>query len=389
MSPRTLDLAALYDRAACGLLVTADDGRIEIVNTTLCQWLGYLPQELAGCRTLQSLLTMGGRIFHQTHWVPLLQLQGTIAEVKLELLHRDGQKVPVLMNAIRREHAGSMCHEVAVFVAEDRQRYEQELMAARRKAEELLARVSDSQVALEAAQSKLESQRLAAEERARFAEHMVGIVSHDLRNPLAAIQISAAVIGVGELSTRQRRATDAIERAVRRSKRLVDHLLDFTQARIGQGLRIRPSALSLHEFVAATLEELRLAFPGRALKHVAEGPSPSFADEDRLAQLLGNLVSNALTYGDPQTEVCVVTANEGRTSTLSVHNFGTPIPAHQLPDLFDAMTRGSGAGSTHSVGLGLFIVREIVRAHAGSISVESSIEKGTTFSIGWPSAPTE
>ncbi len=139
---------ALYEDAPCGLLVTTTSGLISRVNRTFCRWLGWAPEELVGKRRLQDLLTMGGRIFHQTHWAPLLAIQGSVSEVKLELTHRDGRRLPAVWNARLVQHGGESVHEVAVFIAEDRHRYEQELLRARKTAEELLAQEQAAQQAL-------------------------------------------------------------------------------------------------------------------------------------------------------------------------------------------------------------------------------------------------
>ncbi|WP_418317884.1 ATP-binding protein [Piscinibacter sakaiensis] len=377
---------ALYEHAACGLMVTDDDGRISRVNATLCHWLDYRPEQLVGQRKLQDLLTMGGRIFHQTHWAPLLQIQGSIAEVKFELIHRDGHAMPAIMNAVRRGTAPTIRHEIAMFIAEDRHRYEREFIAARKRAEALLASEREAQRQLSAAQQELERQRAVAEDRAAFAEQMIGIVSHDLRNPLMAIQTSATLLGAGELGRAQRRAADAIGRAVTRSNRLIQDLLDLTRARIGNGLRIYATEIDLHQVVAAAVDELRLAHPNRTVDHRTSGSGRCKADADRLAQLVGNLVTNALNYGDAFAPVTVTSGGDGDLCELLVHNTGKPIPAEQLPTLFDAMTRGSGSGgaSPQSVGLGLFIVREIARAHAGKVTVASSASEGTTFVVTLP-----
>ena len=383
------DKQALFDHAACGLIVTRDDGTFVLVNHTFCAWIGCDAASLVGRRRLQDLLTMGARIFHQTHWSPLLQIQGSIGEVKLDLLHRDGHVIPMIMNAVRRTSDGVVRHEIAVFVAEDRSRYERELLAARKRAEELLRKEREAQQALAAVQVELDLQRVAAEDRATFAEQMVGIVSHDLRNPIAAIQLSAALLGRGELTPRQGRALEAILNSVARSKRLIEDLLDFTEARIGRGLRVTTRPLRLHEFIAQVVEELRVLFPGRTLVHVAGAGEVCAGDEDRLAQLLGNLVSNAMAYGDPTGRVTVSTEIGAERALLAVHNHGRPIAADALPTLFDAMTRGkagsaAAASNGHSVGLGLFIVRQIARAHGGEVSVASSAQAGTTFTVTLP-----
>ena len=387
--PSQAQLLAAFDDAPCALARTTASGTFLRVNRTFCTWLGYRSDELVGKRRLQDLLTMGGRIFHQTHWSPLLQIQGSIGEVKLDLIHRDGHVIPMIMNAVRRASGGLVRHEIAVFVAEDRSRYERELLAARKRAEELLQKEREAQQALAAAQVELDLQRVAAEDRARFAEQMVGIVSHDLRNPIAAIQLSAALLGRAELTPRQGRALEAILSSVARSKRLIEDLLDFTEARIGRGLRVTTRPLRLHEFTAQVVEELRVLFPGRRLVHTAGAGEVCPGDEDRLAQLLGNLVSNAMTYGEPAAPVTVSTEVGAEHAVLAVHNHGRPIRAEALPTLFDAMTRGkdgaaAAAPSGHSVGLGLFIVRQIARAHGGEVAVASSADAGTTFTVTLP-----
>ena len=169
-SPET---QALFEEAACGLLQTDASGLVLRVNRTFCNWVGYAAGELVGRRKVQDLLTVGGRIFHQTHWAPLLQMQGSISEVKLAVVHRDGQSIPMLMNAIRRERDGSPVHEIATFVVRDRDKYERELLQSRKQLEVLVAEAS-----------RLHAD---AKDRALFAEQMVGIVSHDLRNPLSSI----------------------------------------------------------------------------------------------------------------------------------------------------------------------------------------------------------
>ncbi|MFM0010010.1 PAS domain S-box protein [Paraburkholderia sediminicola] len=130
---------ALFEHAACGLLVTTPDGWILRVNATFCSWLGYNAPELAEAKHVQDLLTADSRVFHQTHWSPLLQMQGSVAEVKLNMLHRDGHMVPMLLNAVRRDHGESSYLEVAVLIVADRHKYEQDLLLARRNAEASVA----------------------------------------------------------------------------------------------------------------------------------------------------------------------------------------------------------------------------------------------------------
>ncbi len=97
------DAEQLFDEFPSGLLVTSTTGMILKVNRTICAWVGMDAEELVGIKRLQELFTMGGRIFHQTHWLPTLQMQGSLSEVKLDVRRKDGRTVPMMLNAIRRQ----------------------------------------------------------------------------------------------------------------------------------------------------------------------------------------------------------------------------------------------------------------------------------------------
>ncbi|ASL48219.1 Autoinducer 2 sensor kinase/phosphatase LuxQ [Burkholderia sp. AD24] len=130
---------ALFEHAACGLLLTDHLGRILRVNATFCDWLGYDAAELVASKQLNDLLSAGGKVFYQTHWAPLLRTQGSVAEIKLNMVHRDGHMVPMLLNAACRRHDNADFFEIAVLIVEDRHKYEQELLLARRNAEASVA----------------------------------------------------------------------------------------------------------------------------------------------------------------------------------------------------------------------------------------------------------
>jgi sigma-B regulation protein RsbU (phosphoserine phosphatase) len=357
--------SADLDAVPCGLLRTSEDGTILEVNRMFCSWIGVEPAALLGLRRFQDLLTMGARIFHQTHWAPLLRMQGSISEVKLDLRRQDGSTLPVVFNAVRRLHGSVTVHEIAAFVARDRDAYERELLRSRARLEELV--------------TELTGLKSEAQERAAAAEQMIGIVSHDLRNPLSSIRLATAVLNRSDPSELQKRTLDRLARATERAEHLICDLLDFTQARLGRGLSVVLASIELHEVIGRAVEELALVYTQRALRHVRSGAGPCRGDSDRLAQLVGNLISNAMTYGDPAAPVTVTSTVDASSYTIAVHNAGTPIPGDMQARIFQPMTRGTDANAGRSVGLGLFIVQEIARAHGGSMQVKSTAEEGTTF----------
>lgn len=368
---------ALYDAAPCGLLLAAADGRLLRVNATLCQWLGYAPGEVVGKLAFHELLSMGGRIFYQTHLQPLLRMQGSVAEVKLELRTKQGGALPIMLNAAERQVDGQLLLHAAVFLAEERHKYERELLLQRQRAEDLSAQHARDEQELKAARAQ-------AEDRALFAEQLVGMVSHDIRNPLSVIHMSAVLLDRGVGPDQQKAAVARVTRAAQRVQHLIGDLLDFTQARLGRGLATRPTRCDLHQAVAEGVAELAIAFPERTLRVERSGDHACVADADRVMQALGNLVANAATHGDPSQPITVRTESDGTRFRVSVHNHGQPIPQEVLPALFQPMVRGAGSGASKGVGLGLYIVREIARAHGGRVDVRSGEAEGTTFSLELP-----
>lgn len=374
----------LYEHAACGLLSTLSDGTIARINHTLCRWLEQSADAIVGKKRFQDLLSVGSKIFHQTHWMPLLQVQGSVAEVQFEMMRPDGRPLPVLVNAVKRATAEGTHHDIAIFVATDRKAYERELRKARRLAEELL---ESERKAQEAVQNMLREKERDAQERALLAEQLVGIVSHDLRTPLGAILLGAHILGTGELAAAQTRIVTRIASAGNRANRMIQDLLDFTQARLGGGLRITRADLDLHALVADVVEELKLAWPGRLLEHVTQGDGAGRGDADRLSQVVTNLASNALTYGTPGEPVVISTYVRDAEMILRVHNPGAPIAPELVPHLFEPLRRGEHQikQGLRSLGLGLYIVQQIVNAHAGHVSVTSTEAEGTTFTVTLPS----
>jgi phosphoserine phosphatase RsbU/P len=197
--------------------------------------------------------------------------------------------------------------------------------------------------------------------------------------------MATALLGRGDVSTSQLRLVERIGRAADRAQHLIADLLDFTQARLGQGLSLEKTSFDLHEVSAECLEDLRLAHPTITLVHVRHGDGECTADVNRLVQLLGNLVSNAATYGEPQAPITVTSTVAATSFSLAVHNHGVPIAPDVQTMLFEPMTRGTNVHSkARSVGLGLFIVREIARAHGGTAEVRSAPDEGTTFEVTFP-----
>jgi sigma-B regulation protein RsbU (phosphoserine phosphatase) len=220
-----------------------------------------------------------------------------------------------------------------------------------------------------------------------FREQLIGIVGHDLRNPLSTILIASEFLvqsqGLGETSTELARK---IHRSASQATRLIGQLLDLTRSRLGGGIPIDPRRFDLNELCRQLAEETELRHPDRPLRVHARGDLTGVWDRDRIYQLLANLVGNAVQHGEPRSPIELHVDGGEAEVVIEVTNRGEPIPSGLLPFVFDAFrkSRSVHPSATHGLGLGLFIAQEIARSHSGSITVTSSAGDGTTFRVRLP-----
>lgn len=374
----------LYEHAACGLLLTDATGAILRANATFCQWIGYQAGDLLG-RRLSQLFTMGGRIFHQTHWVPLLQMQGSIAEVKLDVLHRDGHTVPMLFNAMLRRRGDRIEHDVAALVVNDRHAYERELLIARKKAEQALAAQRETQQALERSRDAL---ALADRRKDEF----LATLAHELRNPLSPIRNALEVMRLqGVDAERQSRLLGIVDRQTRVLTRLVDDLLDISRIAGGKvQLRketvlvtdaLRHAIEASEPIVAAGSHQLTVTFP--------DTPIAVHADPVRLQQIVMNLVTNAAKYTPAGGKIHVAAERDGDAVRISVSDSGVGIAPQHLETVFEMFSQLAPAleRSQGGLGIGLALVRGLVHLHGGTIEAHSAGEGlGSQFVVRLPIA---
>lgn len=245
----------------------------------------------------------------------------------------------------------------------------------------------------EAQRSRLTAENAALTERGRtqeFQERFLAILGHDLRNPLAAIDMGASLLRTTS-DARSTRILDRVGASVSRMSRMIEQILDLTRSRLGGGLEIQRSRMDLAGALHEVVEELRTAHPSRQVTLHCPSPLLGDLDRDRLLQLFSNIIGNAISHGLPDTQVVVRAQAEGSDAVVTIHNDGPSIPEELRRKLFDPFRRGdrdSRTAQTAGLGLGLFISHQIAVGHGGSIQVESDPEEGTTFRVRLPlSAP--
>jgi signal transduction histidine kinase len=221
---------------------------------------------------------------------------------------------------------------------------------------------------------------------AALRERLIGIIAHDLRNPLNSVVMAATLLrDEPGASSSTRRLAERIVQSGGRMGRMVDELVDFTRMRFGADLQLNLEVLDLSEVCLEILEEFRVG--ARTEIVFLESASVfGYWDRDRLCQLISNLVGNAVEHAAPASQVIIEVRHEGERGVFRVSNRGAPIPPDALPFIFELFRRVAGRPLGKHLGLGLFIADQIARAHKGVIEVESN-SSSTTFTVRLPLAP--
>jgi len=196
---------------------------------------------------------------------------------------------------------------------------------------------------------------------------LLGMLSHDMRNPLQTVQMTARYLGQLNAGSEVSAAAGRLIRSGTHLQDLLDDLVDFNRTNLGIGISIVPSLLDLGAVCAQELDQLRGAYPDSQLQLSVEGDCHGSWDGKRARQLLGNLVTNAIHYGFPQGLVRVAVVGEPNDVRIDVSNVGPPVDSETLNQLFEPLKRGAATERHHGLGLGLYIVREIAKGHGGSV----------------------
>ncbi len=221
-------------------------------------------------------------------------------------------------------------------------------------------------------------------ERARNL--LLRMLGHDMRDPLSSILATSSYLSVLNAGEQVSAAAARLIRSGKSMQALLDDLVDFNRTKLGVGIKVVPVDIDLAVPVAEELEQLRAAHPGRRIELAVTGDCKGQWDARRLQQVVRNLVSNAIKYGAPEAPIRVVLHGEDADIRLEVRNSGLTLAPSDLSSMFEPLKRGVGRESgdeSGSLGLGLYIVGEIARAHGGAVEGRSDGGE-TTFAVRLP-----
>jgi PAS domain S-box-containing protein len=416
----------LIDTLPCGIVSFTDEGRVLFANATLERQLGYEPGEIAG-RHVESLLTIAGRIFYQTHFFPLLRLHGKAEEVFLLLRKKDGAELGVLCNGVRRERDGGIVNDCVLIEVRERRKYEDELLRARRAAEaanlalrqandrleeqaralalqqqhleEQAAELEVQQEELQTAHDELlsrsdelERASAAADEANRAKSQFLATMSHELRTPLNAIggYVQLMEMGVhGPLTDGQRDALERIQRSQRHLLRLINEVLNLARIESGhvdysiEEVQVASVVASVTPMVEPQMAAGQLTFASSVAPDVV-----ARADRDKLQQVLINLLTNAVKFTPAGGRVSVEAQREGPDGHVLVRvtDTGIGIRPEQLAGVFEPFVQVDTGSSRRreGTGLGLAISRDLARGMGGDLTAESTPGVGSSFTLTLP-----
>jgi signal transduction histidine kinase len=361
----------LLDTAPCGFLSFSDDGIVRTANATLLEMLDYSHAEVVGLH-VERLLTVGARIFYQTHWFPLLRLHGHAEEVFLMMRSKTGESVSTLSYARRR--AGANVYDCVLVPVRERAKYEDELLRAKRVAEE---------------------SRGVAERANRAKSEFLAMMSHELRTPLNAIggYLQILELGIpGPINEGQREILGRLDRSSQHLLRLINEILDLARIEAGH-VEYEMTDTAASDLLTSVLPMIEPQLADKHLRFSFDVARELVVrtDVEKAQQILLNLLGNAVKFTPAGGAVAVVGKRvNGSTEgiNLEVRDTGIGIPADQLEAVFEPFVQVE-SGVTRAQegsGLGLAISRDLARGMGGDLFVRSTLGAGSTFTL-WLPAP--
>jgi signal transduction histidine kinase len=386
------DVGELLEHAPCGFLSFADDGTIELVNATLLQMVEYEREELLG-RHVETILTVGSRIFYQTHLFPLLALHGHAEEIFILLKPKGGDDLGALLNAVRRKRAGRFVTDCVLMQVRERRKFEDALLRAKKAAEEVSAELRDANARLEQQADELERQRTIADDANRAKSTFLAVMSHELRTPLNAIAGYAQLLELGvhgPITEGQREALDRIVRSQRLLLRLINDVLNLARIEAGR-VDYQIADLVVVDVVTAVMPMIEPQLGAKGIASEIE-ISPELmvrADREKAEQIVLNLLTNATKFTPAGGRVKIgagVRREHPGSAYLQVQDTGIGIAPDMQTRIFEPFVQvdTTEVRPGEGTGLGLAISRDLARGMGGDLTVESTPGVGSTFTLTLP-----
>ncbi len=404
-----LDFKTLYHHAPCGYLYTMEDGTLIHVNDTFLEFTGYSRKEIIENKRFEDFLSIGGKIYYETHFAPLLNMHGEVSQINFDFIRKDETRLPVLINAIKQS-ADEKQHNYIQFIVLDitqRKEYETELMNAKKKSEELLTQLAkvNKELIFQNQEKEKQASELAIanielafqnEEKEKRASELgiantqlidfCNIVSHNLRAPLVNISLLVDYIEFSKDEEESKEMFGKIKTVISHLNEVFNELVESLQVR--QDREVKTENIILKD----CLESVLIGFESQIKLYNAD-IQINFNDifeisfpQQYLDSIFTNLISNALRYksSDRNPVIKIITEKINGDIVLSIADNGLGIDLARNKDKLFKIRKTFHA-HPDAKGFGLFITKTQVEAMGGKIWAESVLDKGSTFFIKFKS----
>lgn len=362
----------LYNNPYCGYFTALPDGIIVKINDTLLHWLQRERGEVLGIVRWQDFLTMGGKMYYETHFAPMLQMYGVVREVNMDLVSKTGTKMPMLINAVQvKDSEGNVLLSRSVVIdMTERKQYERELLLAKKCAEDLNERLAEAN---------------------RQLNELIQMAVHDLKNPLHGLRMAHEMLqsmnGASAEADRLGLLNGNIA-AIDRMTALITNLLQLNELEQG-AIHSHPEVLDVRNLLEGVIRDYRLRAEAKHITLMTSSNADTVIwslDSKLFEQVLDNLLSNAIKYSPLGGVVLVRLASDSSSLRIEIQDEGAGVSPEDMKKLFGKFVRLSArpTGGEHSTGLGLSIVKKMVEAMNGKVWCESENGKGATFIVELP-----
>lgn len=357
-------MSSILNHIPCGYLEFNDEGKIVRTNNRLCAMCGYSREELVN-QHLNTILTSGAEIFYQTHLFPMLKMEKQLNEIYLTLQTKEGESIPVLVNAERTLQDNKHANRCIVVRMERRSEYEDRILYDKKEAQ----KTSDKK------------------------EKLLSMMSHELRSPLNVILGMVDLLSSelnGDANSEERKYLGLIKNAGKDLARLADDILNFAKLESGY-FSVNNEVVLLEEVL---MNSFMMTMPDAEEKGIELIRSEKtdlnvLADKDRLKQVIVNLLTNAVKYTEPGGKIVLSTEKKGQFAKIHVKDTGIGIPREKIDQIFQPfiqMDDNNSDSEKSGFGLGLPISKKLVDLMGGDLTVSSKQGEGSVFSVQLPLA---
>lgn len=385
----------LLDQAPCIYFSLADDGTLLEVNDRLCHVLQYHREELIGKKS-EIIFPVATRIFQQTHFFPLLKMQGHAEEIYITIKRKDGEQVPVLINAERKMEGDTAVSVHVGIIVYNRKKFEEELIAARKLAENALNENTDlikTKQQLQSQTEELSRQVFLVARQNNELQQFSRVVTHDMEEPLRKLSLFSGMLLEGYEEKEQKKLLERIKKVSQQMRTILSGLQQYVWL---SDAPLSIERIQFSEILPLIAKRIEGEFPGAELLIETQTPGDFEGDREQVQLLFYHLLSNAVRFRKGEKAFVSIACHkvqlnllrnmEGRYkyvdhARITVSDKGIGFnPAHktQLFELFKRLHNESGRG------VGLAICKKITDNHSGSISIDSKTNEGTTVTIYLP-----